>query len=127
MRKKISNKPVLRTFALCEYVVVDKSNRFSLVNIFDKIFLPETPAGYPFNLYVAISVDDKKHNFKVFLESPKGEETKILEVDETTKEDLYAIQVKGFFEFKDFGKYWFNIHVDDNLIGRHFFSVNKAK
>lgn len=127
MKNKISNRPVLRTFALCEYVVIDKANRFSLVNIFDKIFVPETPTAYPFNLYIAISVDDREHNFKVLLESPKDEETKILEVDQVTKEELYVIQVKGLFEFKDFGKYWFNILVDDKLIGKHFFTVSKAK
>ena len=66
------NEIFLRVFALCEYVLVDQQNRYSLIGIYDKIFLVDTPAEFPIEMVLVISSDKKENDISVSIENPSG-------------------------------------------------------
>jgi hypothetical protein len=116
----------IRIFTPCEYIIQDKKNRFSLINIFDRIFLQELPINYLFKLFLSISAPIGGHFIKVTIEDPEKVQSELATLSQNIGEDgLFNLAIEGIFEFKYYGRYWFNAYVDDKFIGQTYVNINK--
>jgi hypothetical protein len=124
--KKEKIKSEIRVFAPCEYIVQDKRNRFSLINIYDRIFTPEIPKNFLYRMLLSISAPIGSHNVKVTAENPEKDLIEIINVSQNIGEDgLFSLVIEGILEFKYYGIHYFNAYVDDDLIGRTYVNVAK--
>ena len=119
------NEIFLRVFALCEYVLVDQQNRYSLIGIYDKIFLVDTPAEFPIEMVLVISSDKKENDISVSIENPSGIIDEISKIKSKVEEELITIRANGLYKISGFGKHYVNISVNNKIISRHFFTVDK--
>lgn len=118
----------IRSFLMCEYIVLDKKNRFSLINIFDRIFFKELPSSYPFKIFVSFIGSAGSHEIKLVAENAKDKDNTIYE-DKVTldKESIFTLTVEGLFDFTYFGKHFFSLYLDGQKIGRTFLNVDKVE
>lgn len=118
----------IRSFLMCEYIVLDKKNRFSLINIFDRIYFKELPSSYPFKIFISFIGTSGSHEVKLIAENANDKNNTIYE-DKITldKESIFTLTVEGLFDFTYFGKHFFSLYLDGRRIGKTFLNVDKVE
>lgn len=116
----------IRAFVTCEYIVQDKKNRFSLINIFDRIFFKELPGSYPFRIFASFASVAGKHDVRITEENPEKPSAEIYSDQFAMgKDGVYTIAVQGVFDFDYYGRHYFHLYLDEKLIGTTFLDVKE--
>jgi hypothetical protein len=131
--KKVEHQNKMENLFLCDYFIADKDNKVSIVGIFDLIFATEKkfPFKYagPFYLVGVVSgQSNSKHKMRVVVIDEDKNEIGSSESTEAT----YGNNGRTTFahQFADmpitkFGKLYFRLEVDKEIIGETTLNVVK--
>ena len=114
-------------FALCENVIVDRSERFSLINIFDVLTVPGLEGILHCYIFISFYNDAGDHKFKIFGIKPDKIETELI-----TREFKSDVNGKRIFvspldlTISTYEKIEFKAVLDDQILGSIFLDVKKV-
>lgn len=118
------NESVSKTVVLCNCAIQDKENRWTLVAVFNRMFVTAIPAKtVPFTMFTQIYDMPKIGSFMIHVESPSGmviwtSQAMLFEIksenEEKTFDGTFTI---GPFVATAYGKHRVSIYIDQLLIG----------
>lgn len=102
---------------LCDNFIVDTSNRFSLINIFDFLNADKLPTTYTITVVGNMQLSQGLHKINLYLVDPDSDKSEILTRSEILGQDEKKnIVIQGVFEFKKKGEYIFELWDNDQLM-----------
>ncbi|MHC4930858.1 MAG: DUF6941 family protein [Planctomycetota bacterium] len=127
-------RPSVKAILICDQVIHEfRTNKKSLIGIFEDIHLPRFPARYPqIAVYVNLTDAHGKYVLELRLISTKdGTElgrgsTPEVEIDSPLRTCEFALQIQNLV-FKEAGKYEFQILANSELLSTKSFSVKQLK
>jgi len=112
-------EPLLKAFLLCEMVIVDKEDRFSIINNFNTLSTNKLPLEFAFKLYLSIMMPEGLHQIKITMIKPDRQETQVAQREFPAEQSgkLDAIIDVKLTSIDISGAYLFNAFVDGKQIG----------
>lgn len=121
MTDKKKNERLLRTnvFVICENIIIDQANRYSLINIFNHIQPPSYPINIGFQVFISLVLKESAYSATFELEHPNGTRNVL---NEKPTQFLLGLPDKVEFVFKIAttlempGIYKINVYLDKEIV-----------
>jgi hypothetical protein len=110
---------------LCENFIIDKSDRISVINIFDYLWVKDFPFRYPFWVYSHLLGWEGKHQLKLTYKDFQGEIYTIREFEFRLQSNKLSLShfEKLDIDINQYGEYTFYLYIDDKGIAEKYLAV----
>ncbi|MCE9644461.1 MAG: hypothetical protein K8S20_00565 [Chloroflexi bacterium] len=125
-KKKLNDKitPLVSIFAFCESFIQDKRNRFSLINIFDRVHFSNVPAPFPITIFVSASLPPGTHKISIVVGNPANKkEIGGHQIVIPSDNPVFNYAINDIVIFDHYGKQDFHIKIDGEIISSSFITV----
>jgi len=116
---------------MADFALTSREGKLSIIGIFDRIFVHQTPAKYP-RFFIVSSLsgeENSKHQVELNLESPDGKKilpAKTMEVTLAANGRANIITDIANVAFDQIGEYHLQVYADDKSIASTPFFVTKV-
>jgi len=127
-----ATKLTLNHFAVCDYAMVSKENKLSLIGIFNQIFVRELPSTYSKIFVVGVVSGEANEVYEVSLRlnGPDGNNIipeQKLKLTVGANGETNIIAELNNLRFNNAGKYEIDLIMNDKTLGKREFSVAVVK
>jgi len=130
----MSEKIVSKGIFCCDTFILDKTNKLSLIGIFNDIKVAKIPITHSKMSFVAIlkieDANSDSYNVDVKLKSPRDSELAEFKIkgkiDEKEGNVNVVVDINNFV-FKEFGKHTFEIYINEKFIDSTSIEVKEEK
>lgn len=126
--KKKTSTTELELLNFCDYAVVSRENKLSILGVFDQIYIQNVPSNYPKMFVVGIikGTSNYVYSVKLKLKSPSGND--LLPSQDLKNNFGHNGSSNIIAEFSnlplpEFGVYKLELHMDNEVLGTREFRV----
>ena len=108
------NTPKMMIFTFCEKIIQNKTNQFSLINLFDTIHFKEMPGLISCNAFLQIALSPGNYDLVFKTIEPNGDISNIAS-QKITREVVgnFSLVMNLNLTYLDLGKYKYQVFIDD--------------
>lgn len=130
-KAKKKEKLNLELLVLCDYALISKDNKLSILGTFDRIFVNKVPARHAKMFVVGVirGKPDSKHILKLTIKGPSGKDIlpgQELKVNLGSNGRSNLITEVGNLPVPSTGKYLLKISTSSRVLGSRVFSVSQT-
>ncbi len=113
----------LQAFLICEKVIQSSNEIFSLINIFERVYLEKFPTEYSFHAYANFYIKPGDYSLKIDMELPDGEVVNYLDYSGSISFGVVNVNTPIRHLFDQAGIYYLKFSINSELLKSHKLEV----